>query len=104
VKRNFLTLFSLIVVGSLIACQAKSLSKPTTADAQAALSQAGSLPTMGAKVEFLLKETKGFLDTEKYDDAARLAEHIIELEPANEEARRLARKAYEKTMGNMVGN
>jgi hypothetical protein len=88
----------------LLSCQSAPGAKPTTANAAEAMSKAGNLSTTGEKVDFLIKETKAFIEAGKVDDAARLAEHVIELDPANEEARRLARKAYEKTMGSMVGN
>ena len=104
-KKNQFLFCMLLAAALFTGCQTKSMTQPTTASASEAFSKAGSLPSAGEKVAFLVKEAQGFLDTQQYDDAALVAEHILEhLDSTNAEARRLARKAYEKTMGNMVGN
>lgn len=85
-------------------CAKKETAAATTANNEAAIEKAGSIADNQKKYDFLMNEAEGFMSAGKYEDAAKVGEYIVDKVNDTDATRRLLKKAYEKTMGNMVGS
>ena len=84
-------------------CAKKQTAQATTANQKAAIEKAGSIADKQKKYDFLMNEAEGFISAGKYEDAAKVGEYIVDKVNDTDATRRLLKRAYEKTMGSMVG-
>jgi len=84
-------------------CAKKETPKATTANGQAAIDKAGTITGTQQKYDFLMNEAEGFFSAGKYEDTAKVGEYIVDKVKDTDATRRLLKRAYDKTMGSMVG-
>jgi|SRR6185503_5614693 len=84
-------------------CAKKDTAKAATANHRDAIVQAEPMTDKAQQYTFLMNEAEGFMAAGKYEDAALLGEYMVENGHDNPAIRRIMKKAYEKTVGNLVG-
>ncbi|MDP2653316.1 MAG: hypothetical protein Q8Q08_04720 [Candidatus Omnitrophota bacterium] len=68
--------------------------KPKSADAGAAIQQSSAMATVDEKAKFLVSEANAFLSSQKYEDAMKLANHVLsQVDQNSAEAKSILEKA-----------
>ncbi len=68
--------------------------KPTAANSADAINKSANLPSVDAKVNYLIKEAKAFIGNKQYDEAVNTAQYVLtNVKQDSDEARRVLEKA-----------
>lgn len=76
----------------------------TTIDSKDAIEQSKTRQNKNSQIEFLIKEAKGFLAENKYEDAGFIAEYILaDLDSTSQEAIKIQRDSYKELQKSLLG-
>jgi hypothetical protein len=92
--KKYLFFLVLLIVPALIVI---GCGAPQTKSSSEAISVAQQKPTVQAKVDYLVAQAKGFLNSKNYEEAMSVAQHILSnLDATSTEAKEILAKAQEE--------